>query len=266
VQANPRAINLFYLKDGIRNLIELKDGVYEVRDTDIKFSKEEVQKELSEHPERFSPNVILRGLYQETLLPNIAFVGGGGETAYWLELKDLFDAYNVPFPVLVLRNSFLIVEKKWQEKIGKLGFDIKDFFQSSQELLTALVSRHKNGELKLNNELEAATQVFQLLKNKAGAVDKSLLKHVEALQAKTIKPLQELEKKMLRAEKRKYEAEQRQIQQVKSALFPLDGLQERVDNFMPYYAKYGRDFIKLIYDHSLTLEQEFMILTLSNES
>jgi bacillithiol biosynthesis cysteine-adding enzyme BshC len=266
VQANPRAINLFYLKDGIRNLIELKDGVYEVRDTDIKFSKEEVQKELSEHPERFSPNVILRGVYQETLLPNIAFVGGGGETAYWLELKDLFDAYNVPFPVLVLRNSFLIVEKKWQEKIGKLGFDIKDFFQSSQELLTALVSRHKNGELKLNNELEAATQVFQLLKNKAGAVDKSLLKHVEALQAKTIKPLQELEKKMLRAEKRKYEAEQRQIQQVKSALFPLDGLQERVDNFMPYYAKYGRDFIKLIYDHSLTLEQEFMILTLSNES
>ncbi len=91
--------------------------------------------------------MILRGLYQETLLPNIAFVGGGGETAYWLELKDLFDAYNVPFPVLVLRNSFLIVEKKWQEKIGKLGFDIKDFFQSSQELLTALVSRHKNGEL-----------------------------------------------------------------------------------------------------------------------
>jgi bacillithiol biosynthesis cysteine-adding enzyme BshC len=260
VQANPRAINLFYLKDGIRNLVELKDGVYEVRDTDIKFTAEEIKKELQDHPERFSPNVILRGLYQEILLPNIAFIGGGGETAYWLELKDLFDQYKVPFPVLVLRNSFLIVEKKWQEKIQKLGFAAKDFFQPEQQLLTALVSRYKNGELKLKQELEATTQVFQLLKNKAGAVDKSLLQHVEALQARTLKPLQELEKKMLRAEKRKYEAEQRPIQQVRTALFPHNGLQERFDNFMPYYAQMGPSFIKTIYDHSPALEQEFIIL------
>jgi bacillithiol biosynthesis cysteine-adding enzyme BshC len=260
VQANPRAINLFYMTDGIRNLVELKDGVYEVRDTGIRFTPGEIKKELKDHPERFSPNVILRGLYQEILLPNIAFIGGGGETAYWLELKDLFDQYKVPFPVLVLRNSFLIVEKKWQDKIEKLGFGIKDFFQSEQELLTALVSRFKNGELKLKNELEATTQLYQLLKSKAAAVDKSLLQHVEALQARTLKPLQELEKKMLRAEKRKYEAEQRHISQVKSALFPNGGLQERIDNFMPYYAKEGAAFIKTVYDHSLTLEQEFVIL------
>jgi bacillithiol synthase len=260
VQANPRAINLFYLEDGIRNLIELRDGKYEVRDTDIKFSADEIKKELQDHPERFSPNVILRGLYQEILLPNIAFIGGGGETAYWMELKDLFDQYKVPFPVLVLRNSFLIVEKKWQEKIEKLGFSTKDFFQPEQQLLTALVSRYKNGELKLKQELEATTQVFQLLKNKAGAVDKSLLQHVEALQAKTLKPLQELEKKMLRAEKRKYEAEQRHIHQVRTALFPHDGLQERFDNFMPYYAQSGASFIKTIYDHSPALEHEFVIL------
>ena len=102
--------------------------------------------------------------------------------------------------------------------------------------------------------------LFQLLKDKAGAVDKSLLQHVEALQAKAIKPLQELEKKMLRAEKRKYEAEQRHIQQVRAALFPKDGLQERIDNFMPYYAKGGAQFIKMIYEHSPALEQEFVIL------
>lgn len=260
VQAHPRAINLFYLKDGIRNLIELNNGAYEVRDTEIKFTAEEIKKELKDHPERFSPNVILRGLYQEILLPNIAFIGGGGETAYWLELKDLFDNYKVPFPVLVLRNSFLIVEKKWKEKIEKLGFTTKDFFQPEQRLLTSLVGRYKNGELKLKHEMETTTQLFQLLKNKAGAVDKSLMQHVEALQARTLKPLQELEKKMLRAEKRKYEAEQRHIQQVKTALFPHDGLQERVDNFLPYYAQSGPAFIKAIYDHSLTLEQEFVIL------
>jgi uncharacterized protein YllA (UPF0747 family) len=216
--------------------------------------------ELKGHPERFSPNVILRGLFQEMLLPNIAFIGGGGEMAYWLELKDLFDHYQVPYPVLILRNSFLIVEKKWREKMQRLGFSAKDFFQPEQQLMTALVSRRKNGELKLDKELDATAQLYQLLKNKAGAIDKSLLQHVEALAARTLKPLQELEKKMLRAEKRKYEAEQRQIQQVRSALFPHNNLQERVENFMPFYARWGAAFIKTIYENSLSLEQQFVIL------
>lgn len=260
VQAHPRAVNLFYLVDGIRELIEVTDRGFEVRNTDIKFSKEEIKAELHNHPERFSPNVILRGLYQETILPNIAFIGGGGETAYWLELKDLFETYKVPFPVLVLRNSFLIVEKKWAEKIEKLGFTATDFFQPEQQLLTQLVSRYKNGELKLKQELEQTTQLYQLLKDKAGAVDKSLLQHVEALQARTIKPLQELEKKMLRAEKRKYEAEQRHIQLIRSALFPNNNLQERIENFMPYYAQWGKSFIKTLHEHSLSLEQQFVIL------
>jgi bacillithiol biosynthesis cysteine-adding enzyme BshC len=259
-QAHPREVNLFYLKDNIRELIEFKEGRYEVRNSSIHFTKEEILSELADHPERFSPNVILRGLYQETMLPNIAFVGGGGETAYWLELKDLFENYQVPYPVLILRNSFLIVEKKWQEKIHKLGLQSKDFFQPEQQLLTILVSRHKNGELKLKNELEAAVQVYELIKNKAAGIDKSLLQHVEALQARTLKPIQELEKKLLRAEKKKYEAEQRQIQVIRAALFPRNGLQERIDNFMPWYALWGKGFIHKVYEHSLTVEQQFVIL------
>ena len=217
-------------------------------------------KELDEHPERFSPNVILRGLFQETILPNIAFVGGGGEVAYWLEYKELFNHYKVHYPVLILRNSFLIVEKKWSEKIKRMGFEIKDFFKSERELLTLLVSRHRNGELKLENELAAATQLYHKLKDKAAVIDKSLQQHVEALQARAIRPLQELEKKLMRAEKRKYSDEQRQIHQIKDALFPLDGLQERIENFMPYYAKWGKDFMETLYQKSLTLEQEFGVL------
>ncbi len=118
----------------------------------IRFTAESLKQELAAHPERFSPMRILRGMYQETLLPNIAFVGGGGETAYWLELKKLLEHYKVSYPVLVLRNSFLIVEEKWEDKISKLGFTVADFFQSEQQLLTALVTRHSNGHLKLENE------------------------------------------------------------------------------------------------------------------
>lgn len=260
VQANPREINLFYFKDSIRSRIYLEGGLFKVFDSSISFTPSEIREELNKYPERFSPNVILRGLFQETILPNIAFVGGGGETAYWMELKDLFDHYRVPFPVLVLRNSFLFVEKKWQQKIHNMGFAVKDFFKSEQQLLTELVSRNRNGELKLEGEMERVVQFYDQLKSKAAEIDKSLLQHVEALRARALRPVQELEKKLLRAEKRKFEAEQRQIHTIKKALFPKDGLQERIDNFMPYYAKWGKDFIEMLLKHSPTLEQKFTVL------
>src|SRR6185503_14378299 len=85
VQANPREINLFYLKDNIRERIVKQGTRYKVQGTNVAFTEDELLSELKEHPDRFSPNVILRGLYQETILPNLAFIGGGGETAYWLQ-------------------------------------------------------------------------------------------------------------------------------------------------------------------------------------
>ena len=121
-------MNLFYLKEGVRNRIEKTEGGFRVVDTEWKFTDAEIRKELAEHPERFSPNVILRALYQERLLPNVAFIGGGGELAYWLELRDLFTHYKVPYPVLVLRNSFLLVGRKWVDKIVRLGLSVTDFF------------------------------------------------------------------------------------------------------------------------------------------
>jgi bacillithiol biosynthesis cysteine-adding enzyme BshC len=259
VQANPREINLFYLKDNIRERIDL-GAKYSVLNTQITFSKDELLAELNAHPDHFSPNVILRGLYQETILPNLAFVGGGGETAYWLQLKDLFNHYKVPFPMLVLRNSFLIVEKNWLERIAKLGFTIEDFFLSEQELLNRLVIKEKGNEVKLNGSLSNLEQLYESFKKQASAVDVTLEKHVEALKLRTVQRLQELEKKMLRAEKRKYADQQRQINTIKEHLFPQDGLQERIENISYYYAKWGRDLINTLYQQSLNLEQEFVVV------
>src|SRR5688572_1886815 len=260
VQANPREINLFYLKDDIRERIEkVKDG-WKVVNGKERFSEKELLAELDEYPERFSPNVILRGLYQETILPNLAFVGGGGETAYWLQLKDLFHHYKVPFPMLVLRNSFMILEKKWQEKIAKLGFTIEAFFLSQEELMNRVVMNESKNEVKLNGSLTELEKMYESFKKQATAVDSTLEKHVEALKLRTVHRLQELEKKMLRAEKRKFTDHQRQINTIKEHLFPGNGLQERYDNVSYYYAKWGRDFVNKLYEHSLNLEQEFVIL------
>lgn len=261
VQANPREINLFYLKDNIRERIEQKNDRYVVLNTSTSFSKEEMLKELSDHPERFSPNVILRGLFQETILPNIAFIGGGGETAYWLQLKDLFIHYKVPFPLLVLRNSFLLIDQKMGEKVEKLGFSLTDIFQPEQELLNMLVQRDSNQKLKLNGTYSETEQIYNAIRQQAAAIDSTLGKHVEALKTNTLHRLKELEKKMLRAEKRKFSDHQGHIHSLKDKLFPRNGLQERVDNFMWYYAKWGKEFIQQLYKNSLSLEQEFVVLT-----
>lgn len=259
-QAYPREINLFYLKDALRERIEKKDDRFFVLNTDLSFTEDELRKELDEHPERFSPNVILRGIYQETILPNLAFVGGGGELAYWLQLKELFQTYAVPFPVLVLRNSFLVVEEKWKAKAARLGISVKELFQAETEIINQLVKQKAENPVSLNGNFESAEALYSQIKTQATDVDATLLQHVEAIKTRSLKELQELEKKMLRAEKRKHADLQEQVQKLKAALFPNNGLQERVENFSRFYAKWGRGFIDDLYKHSLALEQEFTVM------
>ena len=260
LQASARDTNLFYLKDGMRERIVRIKNKFVTHDSRLTFDENGILAELNDHPERFSPNVILRGIYQETILPNLAYIGGGGELAYWLQLKDLFENYKVPYPVLALRNSFLVVEKKWSERIGKLGFTAEDFFLPEQELMNRLVARESTTEIRLNGNFTSAEKLYDSLKKQAVAVDSTLAQHVDALKTQSIYRLQELEKKMIRAEKRKFSDHQRQIHSIKEKLFPGNGLQERIDNVMYYYAKWGKDFIERIYEHSLSLEEEFVVL------
>lgn len=220
VQAHPRDINLFYLKENIRERIEVRNERYEVLNSKISFSREELLEELQNHPERFSPNVILRGLYQEIILPNIVFIGGGGELAYWFELKELFEHYNVPYPVQVLRNSFLIVEKKIQEKINKLGFAEGDIFLPELDLVNKLVVRETDKKLQLNGTLSATEQLYETIKQQAVSVDTTLEKHVNALKTSTLHRLRELEKKMLRAEKENFRINNARYRQSKRNCFP----------------------------------------------
>lgn len=259
IQANPRDINLFYLKDNLRGRIEKIGDTYKIHGSTTHLSESELRNELHQYPERFSPNVILRGLFQETILPNLAFVGGGGETAYWLELKALFDHYQTPFPVLALRSSFLLVQKQWMEKMERAGFGIRDLFREEEDLMNELVRRDSTLTLSLEPEIAAANQYYEGLKALAKPVDPTLEEHVAALQIKAVEPIRLLEKKLLKAEKRKFGDQQRQIHAVKDALFPGSGLQERVENILPWWAAYGPAIIRDLYAHS-PVWGEFVVL------
>jgi bacillithiol synthase len=260
VQASGRELNLFYLTDNSRERIIFENSKFQISNSQLQFSKQEIISELNNYPERFSANVILRPVFQEMILPNIAFIGGGGEIAYWLELKKVFDAVGVPYPVLVLRNSFLIIEKNHQALLDKLNFTAASLFKTEQQLINELVKRESGLQLSLKNEMQILDGFYTTLQQTAAVINSSLQKHTAALQTQALKKITALEKKMLKAEKKKFETQQRQLHKLKTVLFPNNNLQERIENFIPFYAKWGDDFIKTIYDNSLGLEQDFVIV------
>lgn len=261
VQASGRELNLFYLEGNRRERIEQSGSGFSVPALNLAFDRAAILEELQQHPERFSANVILRPLFQEMILPNVAFIGGGGEIAYWLELKKVFEAAQVPLPVLVLRNSFLWIDAQHKKLQEKTALALQDLFRPENELLTELVKRETKVRLSLDTERQTLKDFYSGLKATAGAVDSTLLRHIEALQAQALKKLDAVEKKMLRAEKRKFEAQQRQLHKLKTGLFPGNGLQERTENFMPYYARLGNTFFELLYKYSAGLDGNFCVIT-----
>lgn len=260
VQASGREINLFYLLKDRRERIEWENGRFVVKAMGLEFTLEAMEKEVEEFPDRFSGNVILRGLFQETILPDIAFIGGGGELAYWLELKQVFEAARVFYPVLILRNSFLLIEEKWKQKIDQLQLNIEEIFLPETGIMKKLVFERSKNKLSIDPQLESMRSLFSSLDQQASKVDFSLHAHIQALEKKSVNKLQELQKKLIRAEKKKFEAEQRQLQKLKNALFPKGGLQERVENFAGFYAKYGSKIIQLILEHSPAVDAHFTVL------
>jgi bacillithiol biosynthesis cysteine-adding enzyme BshC len=262
VQAGGRELNLFYLSEDKRERIEKDGETFKVESLKLSWKEQEIFAEADKHPERFSANVILRGVFQELILPNIAFIGGGGEIAYWLELKKVFEACEVPFPMLIVRNSFLLVDKQQKDRVEKLGFSLVDFFNEEIHLVTELVVRESKAQLELSNEKEQLKSLYDHLQVVANTIDSSLIEHVKALHAEALDKITALEKKILKAEKKKFEAQQRQISKLKQELFPNNSLQERIDNFSRFYAIYGTDWLNEIYSCSLTLEQQFAVLTL----
>lgn len=260
IQAAGRELNLFYLTDDGRERIEKMNGEWSIVNGGKVFNEQEILDELKEFPERFSPNVILRPVFQETILPNIAFIGGGGEIAYWLELKKVFEAAGVPYPVLVVRNSFLLIDEKSNELIKKLQLTTQEIFTPEFEMMNELVRRQSDHQLSLEKEKASLKELYQQAGAVAAAVDKTLQAHTGALLKKALDKIEALEKKMLKAEKLKFEAQQRQLYKLKQQLFPNNNLQERTENFMLFYAKEGSGFIDSIYQHSLGLEQRFGVM------
>ena len=265
VQAAGRAINLFYLQGNKRERIVQTDAGYEVTALGLIFTKDQILTDVKNNPVNYSPNVILRGVFQETILPNVAFIGGGGELAYWLELKQVFADATVPFPVLLLRNSFLLVPAKEAQQLQKMHINTINLFKGRpQVIIDSFVKANSVHHLQINTQIAAIEAQYALIKEQAAAIDVSLVDHIEALTHKQAQKLLQVQKKMLRAEKRKYEAEQQQITKIMEQLFPGGSLQERTENIADWYKIYGTHFVSAIVENSDDFSKGFTILYLND--
>lgn len=259
-QVNPREINFFYLRDGLRERIVFEDGNYSILNTEISFSEESLRKEISEHPNRFSPNVVMRPLYQELILPNLAYIGGGAEVIYWLQLKQNFDYYGVEFPILLLRNSAMFSPQKLESKLNRLNINIKDIFKKLEELKKEWVLNHSTHKLNLQDEWQELSSIFEKIKLRSHKIDPSLSPSADAVKARLHHAIINLESKLMKAEKRNFSDALTQIELIKTKLFPNGGLQERSENFGLFYVKHGKNFIQALIENFKPLDLKFTIL------
>ncbi len=262
VQVNPRDINLFYIEDNLRERIILQDGAYYVNNTQLKFSESEILTELENHPEKFSPNVIMRPLYQEVILPNLAYIGGGGELAYWLELKSFFDSQNVTFPMLLMRNGALLATEKQASKLDKLNLSWADMFTKQQALLNKRVQEFSEFKLDFSDLKATLQNQFALMRDMAAKTDITFTGAVKAQELKQIEGLANLEKRLLKAEKRHHRNQLERIASIQNELFPNQGLQERRNNFSEFYLEYDGRLLTELFKRLKPLEQEFNIIVL----
>ena len=262
-QALGRPINLFYLQDQRRDRIE-QDTVNYVRfPHDTPQSQANILKELHDYPERFSPNVVLRPVYQETILPNIAFVGGGGELAYWMQLKDVFRASQLPFPILIVRHSIMLMEEQATQLARHFGLEGHQLFQEENTFRKQWVENQTPGNLQLEEIRKQLRQIYRDATEQAAKQDPTLQDHTERLAKQAEKKLIELEKKMFRAAKRKLEADMRKMDRLWQSLFPLNNLQERVHSNLMYLAKYGPSWLQYVKENMPEgLDDTFTILPL----
>ena len=261
-QVHPREINLFYLKENLRERIIERDDVFYINGTELSFSKGEILKELHENPERFSPNALLRPLYEEVILPNLCYIGGGGELAYWFQIKDYFDKVEIPFPILLLRNSALLIPKRLSEKIKKFKIRVDSLFLPQEDLLTKYTHKISKIDIDFSKQKRHLQRQFRDLYKLANKTDPSFLGAVAAQEKKQLNGLEKLEHRLLKAQKRNLSDELDRLRNLQEELFPNQSLQERQLNFSEFYMEEGDALMDILKEELDPLDFRLTVLEL----
>jgi len=228
-----RDCNLFYIEnETARYRIIKTDNGFEINGN--QYSKSELLDVAKEYPKRFSPNALMRPLYQETILPNLAYFGGGGEIAYWLQLKSLFNDLGLAFPLLRVRDSYVLLSGKQMELLNELEYSVLDLKGNIDDLTKAYVKQNSTSDISMDEEMQLFKELKIKLTSKVESKDIGIQRFIEGELVKIENQLDRIEKKLIQSEKKSLEKSIKQIQRLKDKIFPKNGFQERFENVLQY--------------------------------
>jgi bacillithiol biosynthesis cysteine-adding enzyme BshC len=259
-QVKGREINFFYMLDGYRERIIEEEGTFKTHDAKHTWNTYELTTEITEFPERFSPNVVMRPLYQETILPNIAYIGGGAEISYWLEFADIFKHYQIPYPALILRQSAMVIDKVNSLRIQKLGLESSDLFLDFHVLekkITLSLSEH---DLELQAERKQLHEITERLNKIALDIDFSLSQSTESLNKRIENQLERFSKKLIRAQKKKLLVEIERLKSIWEKIYPIGTLQERKESIHTLIVLHSNSITMDLHTQSNPFQGQFLII------
>ena len=259
-QVHPREINLFYCDSSLRERIIATESGFAIDQTEMRFTQGELLDLLERRPELFSPNALLRPLYQERVLPNLAYIGGGAEVAYWAQLKDCFATNALTYPMVYLRNSISLIPAKLISKLRRINLEISDLFLPMDELSRRYVARNTGLEIDFSAQITHLKKQFEQLYLMAEQTDASFMGAVGAQEKKQIKGLERLQQRLMRAEKRKHAQDIQRLAKMREWLFPEGTLQERKENMSWGLTQIGPEFLALLKNHIDPSDHRFTLL------
>ena len=241
-QIHAREINLFYMEDGVRLRLERTNAGFQTVGGDFSWTEVEIKQLVEESPEKFSPNVVLRPILQEILLPNLAYLGGPAEVVYWLQLKGAFDTYNVHFPMVLPRGFCLVLDGHFSEKWRKSGWSLENLLKPQRTIEEQILDGSQNVDTDISEELEQLETVYSEILSKASAITPNLKKHVDAEKVRMLKRIKHTQNKLRKEGKRKIQEDIDRVLCIRECLLPNNAPQERIMNLMEFWPK-NVDFI-----------------------
>jgi bacillithiol biosynthesis cysteine-adding enzyme BshC len=248
-QVKPKSLNLFIFHRGGRYLLEPRSDGYSLKGTRQHVTKEYVTQAVESTPELFSPNVVLRPICQDWLLPTVAYVAGPAEVAYFAQLKPLYEELGIPEPIIYPRASVTILEERADKVMERFAISLIEIFRDL-ELVKEKVA-NQVAELNLDEAfggtIVSVQEALEALNGVLQKVDPTLIGALENVQKKAVGGVEGLKERAVAAQMRQHEVSLRQIDRVSSVVFPNSNLQEREINVIYFLNKYGMEFLRWLY-------------------
>lgn len=255
--------NLFYLHEGTRLLLTLKDNLYQDRKGLVSFTEERLLQELQDHPERFSNNVLTRPLMQDTLLPVAAVILGHGEIAYWGLTREAFRTFGLQMPILLPRLSFTILEEVHHKHMKQYGLSFQDVQHQLEERKEQWLAQQETFQVdeEFKQIREQFTDLYRPLLDQVAAVHPGLSRIGETNLEKINEQIQYLERQTRKAIEDKHQVSLTHWNGIQNALFPMGKPQERVHNALFYLNRYGTDWIEELIKSSAAFQGQHKVIT-----